>query len=157
VGDYANRYSAVDREGSYTWRFQVAGTLPDGSAFSRVLTVSRWVGIRVDPRASKVGVAIEPGDGVDVVRVTVYPQDRDGELLGPFRPDDVVFRAASCPFRPAGDEEVVDGVAYPVRGGTIVSQYDGGYRRELLCPSGEPGRVTITVKGRDLPVVRWPQ
>jgi hypothetical protein len=157
LGDYANRYGTVDREGTYTWRFQVLGFLPDGSAFSRVLTVSKWVGVLVHAPASQVDVAIRPGQGTDVVRVTVHPQDRRGELLGPFRPADVVFRAASCPFRPAGDEEVVDGVAYPVKGGTIVSQYDGGYRRELLCPAGEPGSVTVTVQGRDLPVVRWGQ
>jgi hypothetical protein len=159
-GDYVNRYGGADLEGTYTWRFQVFGNLPDGSAFSRVLTVSRWVTLQVDRDASKVDVAIEPGAGTDLVRVTVFPQDDRGELLGPFRPADVVFTGASCPFRPArgeGEEKADDGVVYPVRNGTIVSRYDGGYRRELLCPSGAPGRVTVLVQGRALPLVTWGQ
>ncbi|KUJ69076.1 hypothetical protein ACZ90_14645 [Streptomyces albus subsp. albus] len=156
-GDFANRYVKADKEGTYTWRFVIAGKTPDGSAFSRVLTVSRWVGITPDPENTRVQVDQVPSPaGRRLTRITVHPRDRNGEFLGPFRPEDVLFASSTCPFQAAEQEHEPDsdGVRYPCRdGGTILSRYDGGYSRVLDCPTGTPATVTVTVRGVRLPPI----
>ncbi|MEU6232930.1 vWA domain-containing protein [Kitasatospora sp. NPDC047058] len=158
-GDFANRYVELDKEGTYTWRVNVEGRLQDGSRFSRVLTVSKWVGITPDPDKSQVIVGSTTSSrGRLLTEITVYPLDRNGEFLGPFRPDDVLFKSSGCPFRPGREEKQQtspDGVRYPCRdGGTVLSRYDGGYSRVLMCEKGVESTVAIMVKGVGLaPVV----
>ncbi|QXJ21260.1 VWA domain-containing protein [Actinomadura graeca] len=150
-GDYTNRYLDADQEGSFTWRFTISGTLPDGSVFSRVQTVSTWVGIRPDPRRSEIRTAVADG----ATAITVIPRDRKGEYLGPFRPGDVVFRSDSCPFDEEEPEPTPEGVHFPCRGGgTVLSRYDGGYTRVVRCPDKAGGTVTVTVCGVRIRSVR---
>jgi Mg-chelatase subunit ChlD len=161
-GNFANRYLDTDLEGTYTWRFAVTGRLPDGSDFSRVVTISKWVGIGIDPRATEI--MTEQLDALhEGIRyaITVVPQDGDGQLLGPFRPADVIFRSSDCPFEVTDPEKlprVPDGVVYPLKGGgTIISRYHGSYTRIIECPKGVATTVTITVRGVDLPPLELPQ
>ncbi|MEU4520009.1 vWA domain-containing protein [Amycolatopsis sp. NPDC024027] len=153
-GNFANRFVDTDMEGTYTWRFTITGVLSDGSEFSRVLTVSKWVGISIDPQTTKVVVrGLPTPDGSTRTAITVYPRDPKGEFLGPFRPEDVIFKSSHCPFESDEEQTVPDGVAYPRKdGGTMVSRYDGGYRRVVLCGKGERTEVTVTVKGVRIPV-----
>ncbi|MFF0445262.1 choice-of-anchor X domain-containing protein [Streptomyces sp. NPDC004609] len=156
-GSFANRYTELDKEGTYTWRVVVWGETPDGSAFSRVLTVSRWVGVTPDPDHCEVRVdEVTSGQGPRT-RITVWPRDRNGEFLGPFRPTDVIFRSSNCPFQQTTEndgEPDPHGVRYPCRdGGTVLSRYDGGYSRVLDCEKGTPNTVSITVRGVELPPV----
>ncbi|MFI6289866.1 choice-of-anchor X domain-containing protein [Streptomyces sp. NPDC051018] len=157
-GCFANRYTELDKEGTYTWRVVVRGETPDGSAFSRELTVSRWVGITPDPGHCEVIVdEVTSPQGLPLTRITVWPRDRNGEYLGPFRPTDVIFRSSRCAFQPAaenGDEPDPHGVRYPCRdGGSVLSRYDGGYSRVLDCGPGTANTVSITVRGVELPPV----
>jgi Mg-chelatase subunit ChlD len=151
-GNYANRYLELDKEGSYTWRFAVAGELPDGSAFTRVITVSKWVGIRVDPGSSPVTTSVLASPpGLQLTQITVYPKDRNGEFLGPFRPEDVVFKSSSCPFQKLERQTVPEGVVFPQKdGGSMVSRYDGGYTRVVECEQGRSSTITIIVQGQQL-------
>ncbi|MER7728964.1 vWA domain-containing protein [Streptomyces sp. NPDC096323] len=156
-GDFANQYTELDKEGTYTWRVTIVGELPDGSRFSRVVTVSKWVGITPDPDASEVFVGPTTSwQGRLLTEITVRPRDRNGELLGPFRPEDVIFKSRRCPFLPAQEEEPQEwaGVRYPCRdGGTVLSRYDGGYSRVVMCEEGEENEVVVTVRGVVLPPV----
>jgi hypothetical protein len=151
-GNYANRYLALDKEGTYTWRFAIAGELADGSVFSRVMTISKWVGIKVDPAGSPVTTSVLPSPaGTQLTQVTVYPKDRNGEFLGPFRPDEVIFKSSSCPFQKEERRTVPEGVIYPQKdGGTMISRYDGGYTRVVECKEGEQSTISIIVQGQKL-------
>jgi Mg-chelatase subunit ChlD len=154
TGDYRNRFIDTDTEGSYAWRFTINGRLADGSEFSRLLVVSRWVGVSVDPDATRVDVApLEPDERFERWAVTVYPRDRRGQQLGPFRPADVRFDTDTAAF----EVEVPEsgrGVVYPLPdGGVILSRYDGGYTRVLRSPRGVVARAVVTVKGTVLPVI----
>lgn len=148
-GNFTNRYTDLDKEGTYTWRFVIEGETPDGAPFSRVVTLSKWVGVAPDPESSSV--TVEEGD---FTRIVVWPRDHRGEFLGPFRPQDVIFTSSHCPFLPGSDEGDPNGVRYPCNdGGTILSRYDGGYSRDIDRTPGTPNTVTITVKGFTFPPV----
>ena len=156
-GNFANRFVDTDKEGTYTWRFAVYGALADGTEFSRLLTISKWVGISIDPAASTISTSSQTApDGTTRTAITVYPKDSRGEFLGPFRPEDVVFKSDGCPFeegRP--DQEDRSGVVYRTRdGGAMLSRYDGGYTRVVVCDKDPHGRVSIVVKGVRMKPVR---
>jgi hypothetical protein len=132
-GVYANVYTGADKEGTYTWRFHVEGTVPGGGKFTRLMTVSKWVGVNVDPLSSTVAVApaAPTVKGMQAAQVTVVPVDRKGQYLGPFRQNSVKFAATSGSFT-----------------GTVVSHPDGRYSQVLHYPPGPLPIVTVTVQGK---------
>ncbi len=138
-GNYANRYTRTDKEGTYTWRLHITGSLPNGSPFSRVIVVSRWVGVQVDPRFTTLvwtALATAP-NGMQAATIRVVPRDRFGNYLGPFRSADVGFSTSGGSFD-----------------GEMVSAPDGGYVRQLVYPANSRPEVTVTIQGR--PMVRTP-
>jgi hypothetical protein len=129
-----NTFARNWREGTYRFRFTVSGKTPGGSVFSDVYTRSRVVRLRADDAFSDIavrhGVAAAP-PGVRTARISVTPRDALGQHLGPFHPDDVVFRAA---------------------GGTLVggvqSDFDGSYSQLLVYGADEKPVVTPFVRGQ---------
>jgi hypothetical protein len=136
-GDYANRFVRTSLEGTYTFRFTINGALPDGSPFADTITMSRWVGIQVDPSASPIVVRqLALADrSRRAIEVFVTPTSRAGELLGPFRASAIAFRTSAGAFT-----------------GPLITHPDGRYSRTLEYAGAAP-IVTITIHGRDLPPV----
>lgn len=135
-GNYANTYDATAKEGAYTWRFTITGNAPGAGAFNRVITVSKWVDIQIDPIASIVAIdfnAPAPA-GLRAAAISVNPRSRTGELLGPFREHDVRFIASAGTFQ-----------------GPLVSHLDGTYSRTLIYSGPVTPVVTIEVQGKTLP------
>lgn len=134
-GNFANVYGDLDMEGTYTWQIYAEGVLPDGSPFSRIQTVSRWVGVNVDPTLTEVTVrrVPPPNDGVLAATITVRPMDRQKLLFGPFRTGEIDFQTTAGRFA----AETVD-------------QLDGSYSRLLVFREGERPRVTAAVQGKRL-------
>ena len=154
AGDYRNRLVDTETEGTYAWRFTINGKLSDGGEFTRVIVMSRWVGISVDPDTTKFDVRrLDGDDRFDRWLVTVYPCDRRGQRIGPFRPSDIRFETDEAMF----DVNVPDpsrGTVYPQRdGGVMLSRYDGGYTRVVLSRRGSYVRIIVTAKGTVLPPV----
>jgi len=139
-GDYANVFTDTSKEGTYTWRVFARGTLPDGSVFNRLITVSKWVGVNVDPLSSPLttqfGLATTVS-GVMAGVVTVKPVSRKGELLGPFRGSLIDFKTTAGTW------------SEPLQG-----HFDGTYSRTLHYRRGEVPEVTVVVQGKPFtPVV----
>jgi hypothetical protein len=155
-GDYANRFTNVDADGTYTWRFAVDGKLADGSTFTRLITVSKWVGVHVDPASSPVtGALLGSGDGLTQTLVSVRPASATGLFLGPFQAADVVIAADGCRFEPQPLGQAANGIVYKARnGGTITSHYDGTYSRMLVCKDGESATVSVVVGDEKLTPVQ---
>ncbi|HEX4694627.1 vWA domain-containing protein [Sphingomonas sp.] len=126
-GHYAAAFTDTAKEGTYTFRWRVEGTLPDGSRFTRVIVRSTWVGVRPDPALLGTIWASTPSGWT----MTFKPQTASGELLGPFRADTIEMTVAHGSF----DGEIVD-------------HLDGSYSRNVL--NGADGRqpvVSITIYG----------
>jgi len=160
-GDYANVYDNLDKEGTYTWRFFVEGRLPDGSSFNRLITISKWVDVRVNPLLSSVVVNynLPAPSGLQAAQIVILPVAPHKEYLGPFRADELRFRATAGAF--TGEAElgsVSDGVVFrQADGEATVSHYDGRYSRVLVYRPGEAPVVTVTVQGQSFtPIVVAP-
>jgi hypothetical protein len=140
-GDFANRYSKLDMEGTYTWQFTIEGRLPDGSPLRRVMTISKWVGVNVEPKKTPLTAKFDlPGPhGLLAADVTMRPQDRYGQLLGPFRAGDVAFFATTGRFD-----------------GDVVSHYDGTYSQRLLYSREVRPGILATAQGKAFPML-WPK
>jgi hypothetical protein len=130
----------TDKEGPVSFRFYVDGTLADGSAFSRVVLASKFVGVKIDPILSSFtivyGVTAPPG--YQAVQVTFKPQDRFGNLLGPFHEAELNFVATSG-----------------IWSGDVVSELDGTYHRTLLYKK-EDGVPIVTIETQGTSTVPLP-
>jgi hypothetical protein len=127
-GVYANRF-IPKVEGTYTFRFSADGTLPDGSRFRRVITVSTFVGVKVDPASSPVSIIdVASHEGTIGRQISLTPRDKFGGYLGPFHEDLVQMKASAGTFT-----------------GPIESRVDGSYARTLEFKRGETPRVEVTV------------
>jgi hypothetical protein len=129
-GDYRGALTDTLKEGSYTFRFRVTGTLADGSRFSRLFTRSTWVGVKPDPAASPVIttlVATLPG-GATTYLVSFTPKSASGEFLGPFRGDVITLT-------------ITDGQL----DGDLMDNFDGSYGQRILARRGQDPILGITV------------
>jgi hypothetical protein len=134
-GNYANVYNNLDQEGTYTWRFFVRGNLADGSPYTRLLTISKWVGIKIDPATSQFrteAVSHVP-EGFLGQRIFVLPLDRNKQFLGPFKSNEVRFKTTVGEFS-----------------GEVESHLDGWYSRLLIYPQGTNPKVSVIVQGVDI-------
>ncbi|MEM7305819.1 MAG: vWA domain-containing protein [Planctomycetota bacterium] len=131
-GDYAGAFTETDKEGTYTFRFRVSGTLPDGSRFSRLFVRSTWVGVRPDPLATEMVWAVLDGlpAGQLGQLVTFTPKSKGGELLGPFRTAVI-------------DLAVSDGTL----DGPLVDNLDGSYSQRVLYRRDQDPVVSIEIYG----------
>jgi hypothetical protein len=145
-GNYANRFEKVDREGTYTWRFFVQGRHPDGSPFNRLLVISKWVGIAVDPASSpftvvQVSSIPRPGGGTPLpvppgqvaVMATVVPKDRSEQFLGPFRTAELHFATSVGALH-----------------GDMIDNLNGSYSQVVLHPRGATPKITVKVQGKEI-------
>lgn len=140
TGNYSNVYTQTTKEGAISFGFYVDGTLADGSTFSRYVAASKWIGVKVDPLVSDLNVVygLSAPAGYQAVQVTYRPQDRFGNLLGPFRGSELSFVAT------AGTWD-----------GDVVSDLDGTYRRTLLYRK-EDGVPVVTVETQGTSTVPIP-
>lgn len=130
-GDFANVYADTEKEGTYTFRFLVDGTLPDGSRFSRVFVRSTWVGVRPDPGMLGVVWATVDQVGSMVISVaTMTPRAKNGEYLGP--------------FRTAAIEMTVHGGTLD---GPLIDNHDGSYSQRVRHTRGVDPILVPTIYG----------
>jgi hypothetical protein len=132
-GDFANSYLDTDVEGTYTFRFYVQGRLPDGSSFTRVRTISRWVGVAIDTASTKLSQSqvASPVQGMAATQITVKPQDALGNLLGPFRTKEFKITVAGGKL------------ATPLE-----DLLDGRYNQVIVYKRGTKPKVTVTIGGQ---------
>jgi len=133
-GFYGARYTDTAKEGTYTFRIRVDGTLADGSKFSRIFTRSTWVGVRPDPAfLFPVWTSLAPQGGQAQSLLTIKPQTRTGEFLGPFRGSEITLN---------------------IYGGTLVGQLedgiDGSYSARIAHLPGFDPIVNISIYGTDM-------
>ena len=140
TGNYSNVYTQTDKEGAISFTFESAGKLGDGSAFSRLISASKWIGVNVDPVLSGVSVLYnQPAPaGFQAVQVTYKPVDRFGNLLGPFRASEITFHTTAGAFD-----------------GDVVSELDGTYHQTLLYKK-EDGTPIVTVETQGKSTVPLP-
>jgi hypothetical protein len=147
TGDYTNTFARFDHEGTYTWEIIAEGTDGRGEPFQRLLTLSTWAGLRIDPRTSSVTQTPVPQhpSGLTAVVVTVTPRDAQGRHLGPFWDADVLFA-------------VTDGEWEKAQGGGPAVQvaFDGTYRRTVLYRENQVPVVTVTVLGTEIGPIPLP-
>ena len=131
-GHYVHAFADTTKEGTYTFRFRIEGTLPDGSRFSRLFVRSTWAGIRPDPSTTIVIwttlTGLPTGQFGYVMRLT--PRSVTGEYLGPFRADAIRL--------------------YPSNGvlqGGLIDNLDGSYDQHVLYQAGQDPVVNIEVNG----------
>jgi hypothetical protein len=143
TGNYSNVYTQTNKEGAVSFVFEADGTLADGSGFSRIVSVSKWIGVNVDPLLSDVTVVYnQPAPtGYLAAQVIYTPIDRFGNLLGPFRAAELTFRTTAGVFT-----------------GEVVSELDGTYHQTLLYrkEDGVP-IVTVETQGKSsipIPIAR---
>jgi hypothetical protein len=131
-GDYANSFTDTTKEGTYTFRFRIEGTLADGSRFSRLFVRSTWVGVKPDPGATTMVWTTLGGlpSGQFGQLLTFTPKAANGELLGPFRHDVISIT-------------VSDGTLD--RG--LVDNLDGSYSQRVLYKGGQDPIVNIDIYG----------
>jgi hypothetical protein len=135
-GNYANTFGPITKEGTYTFRFHVDGKLPDGSPYSEVMTISRWVGVKVDPFGSTfvLNLGQTAPQGMQALQAVVVPRDRNGQYLGPFWPNLVEFTTDVGTFD-----------------GAVESKFDGSYVQTLVYPKGTTPVVGVSVQGAPFP------
>jgi hypothetical protein len=134
-GDYGYAFTDTDKEGTYTFRFRIEGTLEDGSRFSRLFVRSTWVGIKPDPEATVMEWSTlddVPGGMIGSL-LTITPKTASDEYLGPFRSDVI-------------DISVFDGVLE----GPLVDNYNGSYSQRVIYSRAQDPVVSIEVYGKPL-------
>jgi hypothetical protein len=131
-GDYANSFTDTTKEGTYTFRFRIEGTLADGSRFSRLFVRSTWVGVKPDPVATTMAWTTLGGlpSGQSGQLLTIKPVAANGELLGPFRHDVITVT-----------------VSHGVLDGALVDNLDGSYSQRVLYKGGEDPIVNVEIYG----------
>lgn len=83
-GIYSVRFTGTDTEGSYTMRFFVRGKTEDGVSYSRMRTLSQYVGI--EPSAADTESQLHAGptlNGLPTTWVSFLPRDDQGNYVGP--------------------------------------------------------------------------
>ncbi len=125
-GRYTAGFADTAKEGTYTFRWRIVGTLPDGSRFTRVMVRSTWVGVRPDPSLLGTVWQTVPGGWT----MTFKPKTASGELLGPFRADTIVMSVAHGSFD-----------------GDLTDHLDGSYSRKVLGMDGRQPVVSIEIYG----------
>jgi hypothetical protein len=142
-GNYTNTFAQVFKEGTYTWHLSVAGTDVTGNPFTRELTISTFVRVKVDPRATRITVtriAHDPS-GMQAAQVVVLPQDKRGEDLGPGKDDEVVFALRDGTFQHLFNHQPA-----PV-------ETDGTYQRVVLFTHRQRPTLQVKAAGVLLPTI----
>jgi hypothetical protein len=145
-GNYTNVFAQTAREGSYTFRFTIEATLPSGEPYHQVVTLSKWVGVKVDPFDSIFTIDIlKTVRNLQYASVKVTPKDSGGQFLGPFRQDALVFNTTAGHFI---DPPVSKA---PLPAYSKVDNLDGSYTQVLEYPKGVTPVVTVEANGTALP------
>ena len=142
-GNYSNTFAQVFKEGTYTWNLSVAGVDVNGNPFTRELTTSTFVRVKVDPRATTVTVTRIPHDpsGLLAAQVVILPQDKRGEDLGPGKDSEVIWSLVDGAF-----QDVFTHQPPPV-------QTDGTYRRVVLFNNHQRPVLRVKAAGVVLPAI----
>ena len=73
------------KDGIYTYRIKVEGRTASGARYTRVRTVSKYIGAKVDAKISAVVLKPVKPQQPKVMRLTFTPKDLHGNLVGPGR------------------------------------------------------------------------
>ena len=131
-GDYAETFTDTVKEGTYTFRYRIEGTLPDGSRYSRLFVRSTWVGVKPDPGhlGAVWTVLANPPQGMIGNLLTFTPKTKSGEYLGPFQTDVIKLSVAGGSFD-----------------GPLVDNIDGSYSQRVVYRDGRGPIVSIEIQG----------
>lgn len=133
-GFYANVFPDTVTEGTYTFRFRVEGTLPDGSEFSRVFVRSTWVGLRPDPaQLGAVWKLLTDGDTQPARSLLTIKPMYGKHYLGPFQRDAITLKIFDGQFD-----------------GDLIDQVDGSYQITVIHDIGAKPTVTVAIWGQDM-------
>ena len=133
-GFYANTFNDTAKEGTYTFRFRIDGTLADGSRFSRVFTRSTWLGLRPDPAGLNPVWTLLTGPDIFPARyrLTITPK-YGSEFLGPFRSDVIGIKVFGGQLD-----------------GSVLDPEDGTYQWTIISDKARLPTVQISIWGADL-------
>lgn len=71
------------KDGIYTYHIKVEGRTASGARYTRVRTVSKYIGAKVDAKISTVVLTPVKPLGPKVIQLTFTPKDLHGNLVGP--------------------------------------------------------------------------
>lgn len=91
-GIYTNQFASADDEGAYIFDFSATGDTAAGQHFQRQQTLNRELPLRIDSAHSLINT-VPLGNGRFTVSVT--PQDKFGNHLGPGRASAIVVTAST--------------------------------------------------------------
>jgi len=134
-GDYGYGFTDTDKEGTYTFRFRIEGTLEDGSRFSRLFVRSTWVGVKPDPEATDMQWTTleDVPAGMIGSLLTFIPKTLSNEYLGPYRLADIAI-------------SVLDGVL----DGPLTDNLNGSYSQRVIYSRTQDPVVSIDVYGKPM-------
>lgn len=132
-GIYTNQLSDTEKSGTYSFLVRAQGETASGQ-FERELRLDKYVGVMVakDGLNATFRKLTSYKQGIDLVQVSVIPQDSLGNYLGP-------NHSGKIKFRPEWGQ----------LGGAVIDNLDGSYSQILEIPSGlqEPLDINISVGG----------
>lgn len=130
-GDFANVFTDTAKEGTYTFRVRIDGTLGDGSRFTRIFVKSTWVGVLPDPDLLSVVWAMIGNSGTRIISLaTITPQTKGGEFLGPYRGAEIQFVAHGG---------MLDG--------DLIDNLDGSYSQRVIHDRDTDPILSTTIYG----------
>jgi len=129
-GIYSNLFSDTNIAGSYQFQYHVIATTACGRVERSGINATRIAPRTYDPDLSCIAARVNDG----VATVTVRPQDRFGNLLGP------------------GSAQAVDVLVSAGRlNGSVVDNWDGTYSQEIALAKDDMNlRVAVIVQGKTL-------
>jgi len=124
------------KDGVYTYRIKVEGRTASGARYTRVRTVSKYIGAKVDAKISTVVLKPVKPQQPRVMRLTFTPKDLHGNLVGPG-------------YAAAIKVDVKKGALR----GSLEDRLDGRYSMEIeAAERPEDMAVTVSIADVSIPV-----
>jgi hypothetical protein len=122
------------KDGIYTYRIKVEGRTASGARYTRVRTVSKYIGAKVDAKISAVVLKPVKPQQPKVMRLTFTPKDLHGNLVGPGRATAIKVNVKKGALR-----------------GSLEDLLDGSYSMEIEAAE-RPEEMAVTVSMADVSI-----
>ncbi len=134
-GTYTGRFEATTVAGTYVFDFNASGRTAAGFPFDRSRQIETHIGVKADLIGAEVIRLPAEATPLDLFEITLRPADVFGNLLGPGRPQMILWEATAGEFP-----------------GPVVDHLDGTYSRRLALPAGsQPDSVDLNFIVGDAP------
>lgn len=122
-------------DGTYTYRFKIEGHTASGARYSRIRTISKFIGAKADAKKSHIVLQpIKP----KIVRLIFTPKDVNGNLIGPSYAKNIAIKTENG--RLIGD---------------VIDKEDGSYAVELeAMEEAEIMSIKVIMDDVSIPVPR---